>query len=155
MAREPLIARYARARSMKGIDLPAWTAADRAELDPIEARWSVRAKIRLTADRLLGQWVGLVKSVERGYQGCVDDYRNDLDARMLLDEAIREIAPATAARITGFLASWDERFRAATRIAQPPVWSGGWWAQRVPLLLTGELAGDLRDETEPPSSPRP
>jgi hypothetical protein len=120
-----------------------WTAEDREAIAPLEARWTENAGFRITADRLLDKWSHLVDEVERGYDDNIDDYRNDLDSRKLLQEAIDALPADTARRLRSEIDPLDAQFLSATVRTSPPPWSGGWWAERIPRRTLGMFASDF------------
>ncbi len=120
---------------------PTWSDADREQFASLERRWTDRAKFVLTVPKLIAAWSRFVVTVEDGYSHLIEEYCNELDSRDLLQEAVDQVASDTSQRLRGVLEPWDRRFKAATVPSEPPVWRGGWWAERIPKVLVG---------TEPP-----
>lgn len=89
---------------------------------------------------LIEVWRKFVDEVERGYEFGLEDYRNDLDIRTLIDAA--GLAPAVAAE--------DARFRRLLTVTSGPIWSsdvpGAFWIQGYPSNASGQLLDDLRAE---------
>ncbi|MDE3198553.1 MAG: hypothetical protein KGN84_19550 [Acidobacteriota bacterium] len=90
---------------------------------------------------LIQAWRKVVEDVERGYRFGLDDYRNDLDIRSLIDAA--GLGPAVAAE--------DARFRRMLTGAKHPVWSSdapdAFWVEGYPSNASGELLDGLRSES--------
>ena len=101
--------------------------------------------------QFLERWEGFVKSVEKGYDGSLDEYMQSLAIRDSLTELLQKVLPEEREWIAGFLQQWDERLRFTTRPSPrplaPPLGSieGFWWS-RLPLQLTGQLLEDLQKE---------
>ena len=124
---------------------PAWSRRDQAEFAPLEKRWSDRAKFAITVQRLLDQWSRFTISVESGYgdNQVIEEYWNDLDTRLLLQEALDALSADLAARLQGAVHPWDVRFSEATVEHNPPMWRGGWWARRIPKYPSPSFAKEL------------
>ncbi len=90
---------------------------------------------------LVRRWREFVEQVERGYRLGLEDYRNDLDIRGIL-----ELARA----VDGEVSSLDERLRALLAPAARRVWESGpgqpFWDFGYPSNAGGELAEDLKAE---------
>ena len=90
--------------------------------------------------------------VERGYEGSIYEYTNDLSTRDLLEEILLQVARSLHDRLSGVVRPWNERFHAATRKSTRPLAPGvakdapAWWF-RVPKHLSTELENDLRSES--------
>jgi hypothetical protein len=121
-----------------------WSGNDREQFAPLERRWTERAKFELTVPKLIRHWERFVVKVEQGYTSLIEEYANDLDTRKLLQEAIDEVPDDTARRLSEVLRRWDRRFESATVASDPPIWTGGWWAERMPKVLVGTLAEDVQ-----------
>jgi hypothetical protein len=115
-----------------------------ARPDDDEIRAKLRARgaadfiVREGAEGLLARWREFVDAVESGYRFGLDDYRNDLDIRSLIEAA--GLGPEVAgedARLRQLLAHTDE-----------PVWSSdaanAFWVNGYPRNAAGELLSDLR-----------
>jgi hypothetical protein len=89
------------------------------------------------------KWHWLVEQVEADYDDTIDDWRNELDSRSIIQRAIDDPPKDLARRLSERVQPWDERFRAATRPVQRSYWTGGWWADRVPVNLGPILTKDL------------
>ncbi len=90
---------------------------------------------------LLERWASFVDQVEAGYKFGLEDYRNDLDLRGILDLIGAE---------GDDLELIDERFRVALTSTDTRVWESGpddpWWDFGYPKKTKGELLADLRSE---------
>ena len=90
---------------------------------------------------LIAVWRKFVEAVEHGYEFGLDDYRNDLDIRTLIDVA--GLASAVVAE--------DTRLRRILTITSRPVWSsdvpGAFWIEGYPANASGQLLEDLRAES--------
>jgi hypothetical protein len=97
--------------------------------------------IRAGAQGLVESWRRLVEEVERGYSLTLYDYRNDLDARGILEQA-------------GFasdeLAELDKRLRPLLAHRHVRVWESApdnpWWDFGYPANAEREFEEDLRSE---------
>jgi len=87
---------------------------------------------------LVRRWEAFVSEVERGYEFGLEDYRNDLDVRGILQMV------GAADEVTGP----DERFRALLTGTEVRVWESvdgdPWWDFGYPVNARGALARDLR-----------
>jgi hypothetical protein len=118
-------------------------------LQEIQRRTSARQSV--TLDRLIQKWSTFVKEVEDGYKLSIYDYANDLCTRDVLDDLIELVPETVRDDIRATLASWDDRYRLATKHSSAPLLPGDdiagrarWY--RVPRVLTGELKDDLISE---------
>lgn len=107
----------------------------------------------ITFESLIDRWNGFVTEVEGGYRLTGYDYANDLGTRDVIEEILLAIAPSVREKaVEGGLGAADQRFLAATRVANRSLTLGGgvgeafWWWKRVPKDLSGELASDLVTE---------
>jgi hypothetical protein len=114
----------------------------RADDDAIRAKLRARGAadyiVREGATGLLARWRGIVDAVESGYRLGLDDYRNDLDIRSLIE------AVGLGAEVAGE----DARLREMLTPAEDPVWSSdaadAFWVKGYPRNASGELLRDLR-----------
>ena len=90
---------------------------------------------------LIGRWREFVDAVEKGYKFGIEDYRNDLDIRMILKRARVETAEVR---------ELDERLKALLKPAKKRVWQSGrgkpFWDFGVPANAKGALLKDLKAE---------
>lgn len=90
------------------------------------------------AGKLIDGWRRFVEQVEQGYPFGLDDYRNDLDIRALIE----------AAGLAAEVASEDRRLRAALTRPDVEVWAtdfpGAFWVRGYPANASGELLADLK-----------
>jgi hypothetical protein len=90
---------------------------------------------------LIRRWREFVEQVERGYPLGLEDYRNDLDIRAIIEraQAENEEIRALDARLKKMLTSRETR-----------VWDSGqgaaFWDFGYPNNAAGELLEDLREE---------
>jgi hypothetical protein len=114
----------------------------RADDDEVRAKLRARGAadyiVREGAGGLLARWRDFVAAVESGYRLGLDDYRNDLDIRSLI-EAVG-LGPEVAVE--------DARFRSLLAHTEQPVWSSdadnAFWINGYPRNAAGELLSDLR-----------
>ena len=109
---------------------------------------SVRARLRERgaaehvvlggAGKLIEDWRRFVQQVEAGYPFGLDDYRNDLDIRALIE----------AAGLGEQVADEDRRLRGALTRPEIAVWStdvpNAFWVRGYPANASGELLADLK-----------
>jgi hypothetical protein len=90
---------------------------------------------------LVRRWREFVEQVERGYRLGLEDYRNDLDIRGIL-----ELADAVNDEISGL----DERLRTLLLPAKRRVWESApgnpFWDFGYPRNAGEELTADLKAE---------
>ncbi len=90
---------------------------------------------------LLADWQRFVEEVERGYRFHLEDYRNDLDTRSIL-ELIGADGPE--------LDEADRRFRALQQAHDVRVWESGagdpWWDFGYPRNIGEKMRADLTAE---------
>ncbi|HEY1758211.1 MAG TPA: hypothetical protein VGG72_22765 [Bryobacteraceae bacterium] len=90
---------------------------------------------------LVRRWREFVEQVERGYRLGLEDYRNDLDVRGILE---------LAGAVDGEVSALDERLRAVLVPAKNRVWESGagepFWDFGYPRNAGEELAADLKAE---------
>ena len=86
---------------------------------------------------LIEGWRRFVEQVEAGYPLGLDDYRNDLDIRTLLE----------AAGLGGEVAEEDRRLRGLLTHTGTAIWSSdvkdAFWVRGYPVNAAGELLEDL------------
>lgn len=92
------------------------------------------------AEGLMSRWHDFVERAEAGYSFGLEDYRNDLDLRSLIELA--GIGPAVA--------SDDARLRKLLTHTDVELWSsdveGAWWVRGYPRNSGALLMEDLADE---------
>jgi hypothetical protein len=90
------------------------------------------------ADGLIAGWRRFVSQVEAGYPMGLDEYRNDLDLRSLIE----------AAGLAADVADEDRRLRALLTRTGLAVWSSdsadAFWVRGYPANASGELLADLK-----------
>ena len=117
---------------------------DGGRLNALLREMSNSAKHAITLEKLLEDWTELVGAVERGYSLTLDDYRNDLDSRVLIQKLLESVSKPSRAGIEAILGPFDKRFKAATRPA--PFLSTDSrmpWLSRVPKVTVAELREDI------------
>lgn len=91
---------------------------------------------------LIGRWVQFVAEVEEGYSLGLEDYRNDLDTRMILAEFGLDMMPAVQQA--------DDQLRGLLTNLEEPLWreasESSFWLMGYPTNARGELLEDLRAE---------
>lgn len=125
---------------------------DEAEaLESVLALLSQDTGRRLSLDELLHKWRDVVRHVERGYDGSIYEYTNDLSVRDLLERILISAPQSLREKLLVVLHPWEDRFNGATREVSRPVAPGRvqeafrWWF-RIPIRMGGELENDLRSE---------
>ena len=97
--------------------------------------------VRGGAAGLIAGWRAFVTQVERGYPLGLEDYRNDLDLRTLIELA--GLGPEVAGE--------DERLRCMLIATDRAVWSGdapsAFWVAGYPSNASGQLLADLKAES--------
>jgi len=90
---------------------------------------------------LVRRWREFVEQVERGYRLGLEDYRNDLDVRGILE---------LAAAVNDEVRALDERLRALLLPARRRVWESApgdpFWDFGYPRHAGEDLAADLKAE---------
>jgi hypothetical protein len=126
----------------------ALTPDEERLITPVLEGASGLAGFAITLDLLLTPWEDVVRGVEIEYALTGYDYVNDLATRDTLQGVLAVAPSGLRERIELVVRPLDERFRASTRtlpraiqVGAPP--SPGWWWQRPPDDLTGEMARDL------------
>lgn len=93
---------------------------------------------------LIRRWNEFVTEVEHGYKRGLEDYRNDLDLRMIIQLAGAEDAEIRQA---------DERLRKLLLPIEKRIWESGpgepFWDFGVPRNASGQLLRDLKREGVP------
>jgi hypothetical protein len=81
------------------------------------ATWSERAKFRIGVADLIERWSRLVSRIDEQYMLSLDDYFNDVDARVMLDDVLMTMSSdELKERLQFALTPLDSRFLAATEI---------------------------------------
>src|SRR5438445_758944 len=88
---------------------------------------------------LLAKWTAFVDAVERGYKQGLEDYRNGLDVRAIIELAGLD-APAADERLRRILTATDTRVWESS--PGDPFWDFGY-----PRNASGELLADLKAES--------
>ena len=90
---------------------------------------------------LIDRWREFVEAVEKGYKLGIEDYRNDLDIRMIIKRAKVENAQVR---------ELDKRLKVALKPAKKRIWESGrgkpFWDFGVPANAKGDLLKDLKAE---------
>jgi hypothetical protein len=90
------------------------------------------------AQGLIAAWRRFVDHVEAGYPLGLDDYRNDLDIRTLIE----------ISGLSGEVAEEDARLRAILSHSEVVVWQSdvpdAFWVRGYPKNASGELGEDLK-----------
>ena len=88
----------------KGVDMKGYLQLSRDEaqvLAAILAALSKHAHYPLSLSQLLQRWSYFVAQVERGYEGSIYEYTNDLSTRDLLEEILLQVARSLHDRLSG------------------------------------------------------
>ncbi len=91
------------------------------EIRLVEKRLSTRCNFAIDLASLLKKWNIFVSQCERGYTDDIDEYRNDLGTRNLLQEIIEGVFITVAEKIRKKLLSVDRRFLEATQPISVPL----------------------------------
>jgi hypothetical protein len=101
---------------------------------------------------LVDAWEQTADQIEVGYPLTLDDYLNDLDARQLIELALRSM-PEPRGSLLARLRRADARVRAGSVPVPRSVWgeehradARSWWYFRVPRAPGPDLAEDLARE---------
>jgi hypothetical protein len=98
---------------------------------------------------LLRRWREFVGQVEKGYPLGLEDYRNDLDVRAILELAGAGIDAASAAEIKAEIQALDERLKKMLIATNVRVWESApspFWDFGYPRNAGRDLTEDLRAE---------
>jgi hypothetical protein len=87
----------------------------------LEARGCADFIVAGGLDGLLSRWDATAASIERGYDGLLDEYLNDMDLRDILEEAMDAAALPDESPVRRRVRAADDRVRAAT-VACGPIW---------------------------------
>ena len=97
---------------------------------------------------LLDRWRSLVERLPRGYDRGIDEYRDDLDCRSIIEEAMPWLEPTERAAVATETEALDEQFRSATSPSAVPAMrtaaDGQWWLYRFPPGLSLPRAAKSR-----------
>jgi hypothetical protein len=89
------------------------------------------------AEGLIAAWRNFVAQVEAGYPLGLDDYRNDLDIRTLIE----------VARLSDQVAEEDARLRRMLAHPEVVIWESdvpdAFWVRGYPVNASGELLEDI------------
>ena len=89
---------------------------------------------------LLARWTKFVDEVERGYKLGLEDYRNDLDLRGIIELAgLGSEAQADDERLRGLLTATGNRIWESSH-------ANAFWDWGYPANASGELLEDLKAE---------
>ncbi len=96
--------------------------------------------VRLGREGLIRRWKKFVQDNESGYRLGLEDYRNDLDLREIIEQA----------GLSAEVQDADQRLRALLIPAARPVWDsatpGAFWIWGYPANASGTLLEDLQAE---------
>jgi hypothetical protein len=120
-------------------DHPESGGEDMSKADPLKdflrERGSPKDVVEGGLAGLVDTWAGVVKSVEQGYLLTLDDYLNDLDARQILEEALKVAPQIEREKYTKKIESVDEKMRSLLKPAGKCLWGDdvaeaeGWTAK--------------------------
>ena len=123
----------------------------------LEARGCADFIVAGGLDGLLDRWDATAASVERGYDGLLDEYLNDMDLRDILAEALDAAALPDESPVRQRVDAADARVRAAT-VACGPIWGPEvaesetmdpaiqWWYFVRPKNPRADLRAELQAE---------
>jgi hypothetical protein len=121
------------------------------KLDAILTSVSARAKYPFSLSYLLQKWGDFVAQVDKGFEGSIYEYTNDLSIRDVLEEILLKAPPSLHDKIMQRVQPWDDRLHEVTRKASRPLAPGvppdapSWWL-RIPKKLARQLEDDFRSE---------
>jgi hypothetical protein len=98
---------------------------------------------------LLRQWREFVGQVEKGYTLGLEDYRNDLDVRAILELAVPGTHDQSAPEIQSEIRTLDDRLKKMLIATSVRVWESApspFWDFGYPRNAGPELVADLRAE---------
>lgn len=104
---------------------------------------------------LLRRWDSVTKEIATGYRGNLDEFRNDMDARMILAELLEAVSGQVHEAIAERIRVDDARFMAATTplAGNKHIWGraaylagDGFWYRRMPIRMERELEEDLAED---------
>jgi len=120
-------------------------------LDTILNSLSERAKYPLSVNYLLQKWEDFVAQVEKGYEGSIYEYTNDLSIRDVLEDILLKAPLSLHDKLIQRVQPWDDRLHETTRKTSVPLAPAvpqdapSWWF-RIPKKLARQLENDLRSE---------
>jgi hypothetical protein len=108
--------------------------------DRLRALGAADHVVRAGAEGLVERWRAFVEEAEGGYPFGLDDYRNELDIRSLIEETdLGKLVEREDQRMKGLLIHTDR-----------PVWESeaaeAFWVWGYPRNASGELLQDLQAE---------
>ena len=112
---------------------------------------SERTKYPLSLNSLLQRWEDFVAQVEKGYEGSIYEYTNDLSIRDVLQEILLKVPLSLHDTLLQRVQPWDDRLHEATCTSRRPLAPAvphdapSWWF-RIPKKLATQLENDLRSE---------
>jgi hypothetical protein len=121
----------------------------------LEARGCADFVVHAGLSGLIERWDKTTTSIERGYDGLLDEYLNDMDLRDILEDALDVVALPDDSPIRRRVAIADARVKRAT-VACGPIWGRDvaeseamdpavqWWY----FIRPAEPNDDLRLELE-------
>jgi len=135
------------------------------ETDEVEARVRHYLEARGCADfvvkgglsGLIDRWEETTASIERGYDGLLDEYLNDMDLRDILADALEVVALPDESSFRQRVGIADARVRRAT-VACGPIWGRDvaeseamdpalqWWYFVRPATPNDDLRQELASE---------
>ncbi|KIA74434.1 hypothetical protein [Paenarthrobacter nicotinovorans] len=105
----------------------------------------------------LEAWAAFTEDCEKGYQGNIYEYENDISVRDVIERALTSLGPAEDAAVAVFadaVAESDARFAAV--LNSGPVMRDEavpWWRRRLPVSGGREFAAEARQHFSVTLSP--
>ena len=127
------------------------TAEDYESLENASKALHERGELKVSFDRMMEVWEGLVTEIESDYDEMVDEYTHDLASRdwlasawpLLTDRVRAAFQPKLDALDSRFLAATEEDTLGALRYYYRVDLQDGWWWRFIPVNRSGYLADQL------------
>jgi hypothetical protein len=128
------------------INYKIFTQKDMDVLKPILKSLNEQTKFNISLEYLIDGWEHFISEVEESYQGCIENYHNDLTKRDSLEEIINKCNPSLQQKLNTVIQPLDERFYAATNPLKASIigpMKDQEWYFRAPKKLVADLKEDL------------
>ncbi len=134
-----------------------WKDLDEVVRPYLEARGCADFLVSGGLSGLLNEWQRVATSLEKGYDGLLDEYLNDMDLRDILEDALDVASVAEDAPVRHRVEQLDARVKAVT-VPCGPIWGREvaeseamdpalqWWYFVRPKEPGDDLRGELEAE---------